>query len=445
VRGTPASGKTSLANLLCKYIEEIEDKPKLSYISTWSEKDLQKYGDYFGWLAKHGWTPQSTLIVDEAQDTYWDTKFWNDFLKGIDKRSRYRVILFASYGSPISTGVVGTPMIISAPCRITLRPIDHGDGLAPVGLLFSEEELSDYIALHFGQHKFDPSFLQDVMRITAGHVGAAESILETVTTRSSAFKTSSNRFTSAMFLTSVSPNTLMQGLENASIFGRGVPRPEELGWKPLTDVFKTVVDENRVTEDMFKDNAEKMDALQLAFRKGCGFRFKFKGEVASSPLDQSLPQFALAVIKQFSARGLSASVQCPLGTRLREEFYRSCFSYTKTMLATLPELGMPEGCIDFFVLTKKWGIKLLQNGDRCANHSDGLSSGESAEWITPGMMDDHITLDFCTTLPKTKHTGDQSSTNVFKFTVNLLIQGSRGYTTSSSETNTPRSVFWITL
>ena len=39
------------------------------------------------------------LLIDEAQTSYFDTGFWNDFIKNIDCSPNY-VILFSSYGSP---------------------------------------------------------------------------------------------------------------------------------------------------------------------------------------------------------------------------------------------------------------------------------------------------------------------------------------------------------
>ena len=118
------------------------------------------------------------LIVDEAQESYWDTSFWVR-MKDIDKQSRYRIITLASYGS---TGSDPAAMVLFSPPRmqvVGLDALDHGDGIK-VGLLLSKGEFADFVEKKFHGHCFDEQFLDGIHQLTAGHVGACQDILATI-------------------------------------------------------------------------------------------------------------------------------------------------------------------------------------------------------------------------------------------------------------------------
>jgi len=173
VRGTPASGKSTLAKLLYKHILNKGVTPIL--ISRWRNRGETSEWYDFLWDAKD---PQ--VILDEAQLTYWDTTFWNNFLKMIKPKSIHRVILFASYGSPSGrVSVEGTTMIIPGHQHVALRPIDHGDGIASSGLFLTEEEFADMVQKG-SPGRFASNFLAFVLSVTAGHPGAVEDLLQIV-------------------------------------------------------------------------------------------------------------------------------------------------------------------------------------------------------------------------------------------------------------------------
>ena len=123
----------------------------------------------------------NTIIIDEAQLTYWDTGLWNDFLKYITKESQDRVILFASYGSPtFRVSAEGTSMILPKFNRIGLRPEDHKDGIAPAGLLLTREEFTEMVGRVNQAGILADDFLDYVFRVTAGHTGAVVDLLRAV-------------------------------------------------------------------------------------------------------------------------------------------------------------------------------------------------------------------------------------------------------------------------
>lgn len=178
VRGTPASGKSTLAQLLKSHIctKEPAVDPILIdswplAIPSWPEKLTDKYKP----------DGPNVIIIDEAQLTYWDTGFWNSFLKMIIPENLDRVILFASYGSPSGRiSVEGTPMVVEDHCRVSLQPVDHGDGIPPAGLLLMPDEFADMVGRSFPTERFEADFLRYVFRVTAGHTGAVRDLLRIV-------------------------------------------------------------------------------------------------------------------------------------------------------------------------------------------------------------------------------------------------------------------------
>jgi hypothetical protein len=123
-------------------------------------------------------TPNTILILDEAQTTYWDKNFWSKFknsgLQGM------RVVAFASHGSCGYTGADNvTPMWIGKEQRVSLARLDCGDGIL-VGLLFTREEFNELVQLRFRGRRFSDTFLDCVYDMTNGHVGACEDLMNMI-------------------------------------------------------------------------------------------------------------------------------------------------------------------------------------------------------------------------------------------------------------------------
>lgn len=151
-------------------------------ISSWPE-------DGTSWFEKLTAAPNynldgsNTIIIDEAQLTYWDFGFWNNFLKSISPVSSNRIILFGSYGSPTVRAPLTkmvTPYHLPDCQRVDLRPVDHKDNIPPAGLLLLEDEFSDLVQAAFPGSCFTTDFREYVFAITAGHVGAVVDLLSIV-------------------------------------------------------------------------------------------------------------------------------------------------------------------------------------------------------------------------------------------------------------------------
>ncbi len=136
-------------------------------------------------MVEKGWVQnkRTFFIFDEAQLSYKDFDLWTVFFKNMQGSNDRFAIAFASYGSPSSLEFKETtPFAVSDSQRVTLRPIDHGDGSSAVGLLFNETEFKDLVAKRFPQshYYFHLSFFGHVFDLTCGHVGAIHDLIRLI-------------------------------------------------------------------------------------------------------------------------------------------------------------------------------------------------------------------------------------------------------------------------
>jgi hypothetical protein len=163
-------------------------------VRSWDQDKFESYG---GWdqffQRKMGWVrgKKTVFIFDDAQVSYGDSELWLEFFKNHKVFNVPYVIGFARYGGPTSS-IHGqdsfftqhTPVVINDSHRVTLRPIDHLDGLDPVGLLFTRTEFDDLIHKQYSSdqhHYFHPSFFDGVYNLTGGHIGAIQDFMGIIT------------------------------------------------------------------------------------------------------------------------------------------------------------------------------------------------------------------------------------------------------------------------
>ena len=185
VRGTPASGKSTLAKLLSEHIKAKEPYVHVIWIDGWNLGDVEKSRGWQLYLENvKGWIPEeeTAFIFDEAQLSYNDMALWMSFFKGIHDYRKRRAIAFASYGSPLLKDIEGTPFPVPPGARVSLVPTISGDNLPAAGLLFTRAEFNELVFRQYPSSEFlsDSSFLDKVFEITDGHVGAMYSFLNTI-------------------------------------------------------------------------------------------------------------------------------------------------------------------------------------------------------------------------------------------------------------------------
>lgn len=90
VRGTPAIGKTALLKQIVRVLLRNEPKCPLYVLHGWPENEVKKAGGWSAYFKNctgvegEKWeTEPSTLLIDEAQCSYWDLDVWSAFFKTV--------------------------------------------------------------------------------------------------------------------------------------------------------------------------------------------------------------------------------------------------------------------------------------------------------------------------------------------------------------------------
>ncbi|KAG8834581.1 hypothetical protein FRC17_008250 [Serendipita sp. 399] len=378
VRGTPASGKSTLAQLLEKHIRLKEPSTNPISIDNWPMNGSS-------WVLKltEMFNPNgpNTIIIDEGQLTYWDT--------------------------------------------------NHGDNVAQAGLLLLPDEFHDLVKRRCPEHRFKEDFLDYIYGFTAGHVGATRDLLTIVLEHDSYRRTQEHNgeYSLKAFHEEFPVKALWDRLESGSRFRRGLPMLGELQDVNIARVFRTALSNNHVMEELL-ETSEDIQILQVCFRSGWLHAisqdnksvFVFTTElhrefveyhlgkdiIPPDLIGDNLLLFSLDVIRRFGRLQLSnprtiglSALQRPPEAQYRDEFYRCCYLHTNGALLSFPGYGNVSGRTDFYIPRKKWGIELLRDGDRLEQHS-GRFSDQSA-YAKDFDVSDHIILDFRVRIPKKPH------------------------------------------
>lgn len=201
INGTPASGKTTLMNLMIKHLlKESEGQEQIYIRIGWEHDKVTNAGGWakyleeqtgvngFKWINHSGY-----LFIDEAQETYEDSELWAGFFKAVSPSSKCRVLLFTSCGSP-NRGLEGfdnarfkkTPMIFARAQQISLKP-DYTvvPDFQPVGLLLDECEsiklVGDYMKCRLSSiftGAITEDFKRGIWQVTQGHAGLITSFCD---------------------------------------------------------------------------------------------------------------------------------------------------------------------------------------------------------------------------------------------------------------------------
>ncbi len=199
VRGTPASGKTTLARVFADHIRE--NYPAYRVVDkSWTTRNRQPCIGFRTWIknemafdigdsGKWQILPNTVFVFDEAQLSYHDHEFWVDYLKPVaTSPHKYspHVIMFSSYGSP---GTFAHELLGSAPVplrpeqRVSVRPLKSNNGRA--SLYFNQAEFEDAVERFsnlrtndYEQYCLDPALRQYLFDFTSGHPAAVRMVLE---------------------------------------------------------------------------------------------------------------------------------------------------------------------------------------------------------------------------------------------------------------------------
>lgn len=122
----------------------------------------------------------------------------------------------------------------------------------------------------------------------------------------------------------------------------------------------------------------------------------------------SLLDFVIKVVSCFSPTRLAATRRLASGgtqqipeAHYQDEFYMNCHICSNGSILSFPESGTKKGRVDFYIPAKEWGVELLRNGDRLAQHSGRFSA--NGPYRTDLSLSDYIILDCRQTHPQVPH------------------------------------------
>lgn len=194
-RGTPSCGKTTLAGQLDRRLRnEGKTVAQLTWLRgvPYLQQLVEALFPCFGSVPSHRRAILElnvTIIIDEAQDSYGDVLFWNDFVKSVHgDDTDVRLILFCAYGSPTqgpissSMPMTGTPAHFGAEQRVGLLPSSGNSEKA--GLFFTNAEYRlaiDKLLQHPDKKiPMTADCISLIWQLTLGHPGAVRSVAKSL-------------------------------------------------------------------------------------------------------------------------------------------------------------------------------------------------------------------------------------------------------------------------
>jgi hypothetical protein len=229
------------------------------------------------------------------------------------------------------------------------------------------------------------------------------------------------------FFDSMSPKLFQQPFLYLRNFARGLPTGEELQDPDTTAVFKELL----IYGSIKRRSREVENAISICNRHGwihSDMVSEYFSFTLPSPLHgmyvswRLIPEvmvcpfvtvqdMTFTIIKTFKPSQLSLpsrmgeeSTNSPTEARYHFEFYCGAFEVTEGGVQVCPEFlsaaGELSGRINLFIPGKKWGIELMREGNRLAEHD--LRFGPFSAygvWLDLKDMEDYIILDCRTSMP----------------------------------------------
>ncbi|KAL4782898.1 hypothetical protein BJX76DRAFT_349047 [Aspergillus varians] len=466
VNGTPASGKSVLMNLVANtLLERYSQATPIHSLTGWDPKIIKS-----GWAAHleqetgvHGrnWiTYPAYLLLDEAQQSYWDRELWADFFKRIEPGTSPFIILFMSYGSPhrgfpgFDEEHVQTPMVFATKQQISLQADERiepdNSGLLPwrpVGLLLDENEAMEVVG-RYASVVIRPSIALtlDLKRgffaCSNGHVGLLTGLTRVLQDVPALYILVRNgvsvSWATARNILFGKPLKFFDCIKGYP-FTRGLPSTKIVQEHYTATVLKAAIACDGIYESEFETKSEGLkQALKKIWRNGWlhaegsddDIRYVFASQIhrwyCHSLFTTAVPdnnlnfvtplQLAIDTITHFQPCQLAsaphstavAGNSSPLEDQYQKEFYRCLFPILDGHFIMSPEFiiktGPKGGTIDFLIAGKKWGIELLRERDRLVDHMERFEAGgQYYSMMESGEMEQYIVLDFTNTAPKKPH------------------------------------------
>jgi len=296
VRGTPATGKTTLLELVVNKLlkKTYGNTLPVHPVFGWDREDVTKATGWEAYLQKktgiHGntWlTYKAYLLLDEAQVSYWDSELWTNFFKKIRPLVDHPfIILFSSYGST-GSGFKGfeehlnTPMVFSSGQQISLRPEESIDADQPiyirsiegsklhtcraVGLLLEKNEainvLTQYTTCMQPSLALSEDLKIELFLISNGHAGLLIDLVDMISRVPELYDLIRRKIPLDLQTTRThlfsQPLNMFQ-LIRGSPFSRGLPKPDILQDCTAARVFKKAIADSGICRSDLKNESEEV-------------------------------------------------------------------------------------------------------------------------------------------------------------------------------------------
>lgn len=192
VRGTPSSGKSTLARLLDDYYRRRNTRSVL--IQAWPNNG--GYGEYTDVLIQHarvrGYTEITNtnigkcdivFIIDEAQMSYHDKSLWLGFIQSQNgRRDGPRICLFCFYGSPTGGPIEGSPAGFIGPQKRVSLTVSKVPFSPSISLFYNRAEFDDILHRLCADFRrpisLDNAASDYIFELTSGHPGAVDAIID---------------------------------------------------------------------------------------------------------------------------------------------------------------------------------------------------------------------------------------------------------------------------
>ncbi|OJJ78666.1 uncharacterized protein ASPGLDRAFT_138465 [Aspergillus glaucus CBS 516.65] len=447
IRGTPATGKSTLAHLLARHVSILEPGLEVYHLC-WPESFdyLSKSAPYsylLNNLARRSqdrddWMDiDGLLIIDEAQASYRYSSLWNDLIKFLEPGFGLRVALFSSYGSAsalVQEASTLTPLKLNSNQRISLkRSAEHPD----LCLLLSHDEFHDLVyrrCQSYGDSQpFRPSaeLIEHLFGMTQGHAAASACVLEILSESKElrCFRRRALPIPLVNAIKFIQTDKFLKAALNYAKFARGLVSEEVLQKMPdLVKFLQTAVSQNFVSGDPAPGTP-----LELCYRNGW-LQAELSSDdstvyVFASPLHRRcteflLPQpsvpfprslyptlkaFSFSVLHMFSSVALNieaplsdSAVSRPLEAGYQDEYYRASFELLGNLYLKSEWAGTQQtGWVDFAIPSEKWIVECVRDGDKPKEHIERFqTTGKYRQWISNQEVQEFILLDFRRSIPR---------------------------------------------
>ncbi|CAG8731944.1 14157_t:CDS:2, partial [Acaulospora colombiana] len=196
VRGTPASGKSTLLALLRAHIVQVDKKANVFVYKNWPQNELEsdeyrvetRLPEYPGFDDN-----KQFLLFDEGQQSYWDTRLWKFFKDEVQRREApIYAIIFCSYGNEnLSDRRILTPVGFDA--KVTLERVQIGDSKS-YGLLLHEKEFDEVLERQKPKLYVASDLRDFIYKFTRGHVGHTLAVVDFLVKKREGFMLSGHEY-----------------------------------------------------------------------------------------------------------------------------------------------------------------------------------------------------------------------------------------------------------